>query len=375
MSRYRYSFKTDPNPQKKPTVAIVRFGAYGDTIQSASVCASFRKLGYHVTMLCSHPASEVVAFDPNIDRLITVMQNQVPVNWLGLFWAWLREKDHGKGFDRWVNLTNSIEGHLLATEGDIRFEWPPLARHVLMNRNYLEAQHLLAGVPYEPSFKFHPHADELKWASIERARMEKAGISKFILWGLAGSSRGHKIWPWIDEIFARVIRHYPEWGIVTVGDGSCADLEKGWEGEPRIWRTCGKWTMRQVLTMMEVSDAVVGPETGLLSAAAFYSVPKIVFLSHSTVENLTRDWINTTSLWAPSTVCPGRGANEVPACHKMLPSFNGCRQHESGVAQCAAEIKPEWVWDVIQKIMNEGSGGTWFPPVEKLAIQSKGEEA
>jgi hypothetical protein len=101
-----------------------------------------------------------------------------------------------------------------------------------------------------------------------------------------------------------------------------------------------------------------------MSIAAFYPMPKIVFLSHSTPENLTRDWVNTTSLWAPSTWCPGRGKNEVPACHMMIPKFEpGCRRNtETGVAQCASEIKPEWVWDVLQRAIHEGSAGTWYPP-------------
>ena len=37
------SWKIDPNPEKKPTAGIVRFGAFGDTVQAASVCASFKK--------------------------------------------------------------------------------------------------------------------------------------------------------------------------------------------------------------------------------------------------------------------------------------------------------------------------------------------
>ena len=51
-----------------------------------------------------------------------------------------------------------------------------------------------------------------------------------------------------------------------------------------------------------------------------------------------------------------------------LPRFEpGCRRNEeTGVAQCATEIKPEWVWELLQKAIHEGSAGTWHPPVSNL---------
>jgi ADP-heptose:LPS heptosyltransferase len=364
MAKHVYSWKVDPNPEKLPMACVCRFGAYGDTVQAASVCASLKKAGYHVTLLCSYPASEIVALDPNIDELIILMQDQIPVNWLGHLWMWLEHKYRGKGFAKFVNLTESVEHNLLAVNSTIRFNWPPVARHNLMNVNYLEHQHALAGVPYEPSFEFYPNAEELKWCKVERERMRKAGIERLIVWALTGSNHQHKIYPHSDAIWRHVLQHYPKWGIVTTGDGSGQDLEKGFEGEPRMWKTAGKWTMRQTCTMLAEALVVVGPETGLMSAAAFMPMPKIVFLSHSTEQNLTRDWINTSSMWAPNTVCPGRGKNEVPACHKMLNSFEGCRKNEEfGTAQCVAEILPEWTWEVLQRAMNEGAGGRWTPPL------------
>lgn len=364
--RHEESWKKASNPEGKPTVAITRLGAFGDVIQAAAIFESFRKRGYHVTAFLSYPASELVAFDPNIDKLIVVLQDQIPIQQLGHYWLWWRKK-----FDHWVNLTESIEANLLAMEGNIRFEWPPAARHMIMNQNYWDLQYRIAGIPPEvPNTRFYPNEDEKKWAAKELARMRAAGCEKLILWPLAGSSRTHKVWPHIDQIFGRVLGCYPNWGIVTVGDASCQDLDEKWKGQPHIFRTSGSWTMRQVAAFIDqgCADAVVGPETGVMSIAAFYPMPKIIFLSHSTKENLSRDWTNTTSLWAPETWCPGRGKNEVPACHMMLPRFEpGCRRNEeTGVAQCATEIKPEWVWELLQKAIHEGSAGTWHPPVSKL---------
>jgi len=361
----RFSHKDPYNPEKKPRALVVRYGAYGDMAQAASVVAALKKKGYWVILMCSHPSSELVAFDPNVDEFIVQMQNQVPIQWLGHFWIWMEAKWRGSKIDKWVNLTESVESNLLAMVGNVKFVWEPKARHRLMNFNYLYTQHELAGCtdPFEPSFKFHPTADEIKWRDQERAKMKKAGIEKILMWNLAGSSRTHKLYPHQSVVWQHVLKHYPQWGIVTVGDGSCADLEAGYEGNPKVWRTSGKWSMRQVATMLEAADVVFGPETGVMSMAAFYAMPKICILSHSTVENLTRDWVNTTSIWAPTLNCPGRGNNEVAACHKMLPSFEGCRRNpDFGTAQCCVEVLPEWVWEHLQNAMNTGRGGEWKPP-------------
>lgn len=367
MSVHRFSHKTVLNPQNLPTAALVRYGAYGDLVQSMSLVAQLKKDGYHVTLICQYPGAELVRHDPNIDRLIVQTMNQIPIGALGLFWAWFeaRGAPGGKKFDRWINLTESVESNLLISAGNVKFMWAPKARHQFMNHNYLQFQHDIGKVPYNPTFKFYATAEEVKWRDEELRRMKKAGIEKYILWALAGSSRTHKVYPHSAAIWDHVIEHYPGWGVLTVGDPSCAELEKGFEAKPRMWLTASRYTMRQVLLMLETAAVVVGPETGTMSAAAFYPMPKIVFLSHSTVENLTRDWINTTSLWAPKTECPGRGKNEVLACHKMLPTFEGCRRHEQfGVAQCSAEILPEWTWSVIQECMMSGEAPKWQPPSE-----------
>lgn len=365
MSIRKFSHKTILNPENKPTACVVRLGAFGDLIQSLSLITQLKADGFHTTLICQHPGADLVRHDPSIDRLVVQTQNQIPIGALGLFWGWweARGAPSGKRYDRWINLTESVESNLLISAGNVKFMWAPKARHQFMNHNYLEFQHAIGRVPYNPTFKFYATPEEIKWREEERARMKKAGIEKYILWALAGSSRTHKVYPHSSAIWEHVLQHYPGWGMLTVGDPSCAEFEKGFEAQPRMWLTAGKYTMRQVLVMLETASVVVGPETGTMSAAAFYSMPKVLFLSHSTVENLSRDWVNTTSLYAPKTHCPGRGKNEVLACHLMLPTFEGCRRHEEfGVAQCSAEILPEWTWQVLQECMQTAKAPKWSPP-------------
>jgi hypothetical protein len=88
-------------------------------------------------------------------------------------------------------------------------------------------------------------------------------------------------------------------------------------------------------------------------------MPKVVFLSHSSAENLTRDWDNTTPLAAPATHCPGRGDNEAPACHQLHYNWSNCQQAKDaegnlmGVAQCQAEITADDAYNVIAPIIRK----------------------
>ena len=91
----------------------------------------------------------------------------------------------------------------------------------------------------------------------------------------------------------------------------------------------------------------IGPETGLMNAASEFDYPKVVFLSHSTHENLTRDWTNVYPMAAVSTSCPGRGNNDAPACHQLHYTWDHCKATQDKVAQCQQDISLEEVYRVI----------------------------
>lgn len=337
-----YSYK---NPKPEKTACVVRYGAFGDMIQTSTIYAGLKKQGYHVTTFCSPPGSDVILNDPNVDKIVLFDKDQVPNADLGSFWNWQK-----KNFDKFVNLSETVEGTFLAMNGRIQFQWPPEARHAVMNRNYIEFMHAIAGLPHEPNIKFYPTAEERSWAKKQRDHIK---FPKVIMWSLAGSSV-HKTWAGLDNIMASVFLHYPETAIVLVGGPECVMLEGGWEHEPRVFRTSGKWTIRQTLAMLDQVDLLIGPETGVLNAAACMSLPKVVFLSHSTHENLSRDWVNITPLASKNTTCPGRGRNEAPACHMLHFGFDFCRRDEgTGTAQCQADITVEQAWNAIDPILNK----------------------
>jgi hypothetical protein len=83
-------------------------------------------------------------------------------------------------------------------------------------------------------------------------------------------------------------------------------------------------------------------------------VPKICFLSHSTTDNLTRDWVATTAAYSSKTACKLRGpqgaADAVLACHAMHYGWDHCEQdQESGTARCQADITADEVWPEVDR--------------------------
>jgi predicted SAM-dependent methyltransferase len=334
-SGQHFSWQKKKRPEK--TCGVVRYGATGDLIQASSVIAGLKKQGYHITLYTSPPGSAVIEHDPHVDAFYLQDRDQVPNHMLGDYWQY-----HRKKYDKWVQLSESVEGSLLALPGRAVHEWPPALRHKMLNRNYLEVSHEIAGIPYENEMRFYATEEEQRWANKERSRMAKFVIG----WAVAGSSI-HKTWGGLDQVIASLMLDFPELEIVTLGGDASVILEQGWENEKRVHRRCGKWKIRESLSFMQVVDLAIGPETGLMNAVAMLSIPKVIFLSHSTDENLTSDWVNTHVLASKNTVCPGRGNNEAPACHQLHYSWQHCKATEDKVAQCQADITVEEAYKVI----------------------------
>lgn len=338
-SGQHFSYRNKVRPIK--TVGVVRYGAFGDLIQTSSVLAALKKEGYHVTLYTSPPGDDIVKNDPSVDDFYLQDRDQVPNGMLGDYWSWHKAK-----FDKWVQLSESVEGSMLAIPGRSIHEWPPALRHKMMNRNYLETMHEIAGVPYDPKMRFYATEEEKRWAKKERSKMGQFCVA----WPVSGSSV-HKTWAGMDNILASLMLEFPQVNVVLMGNDAGKLLEQGWEKESKVHLRCGKWTIRQSLAFMDVCDMAIGPETGVMNAASMLPYPKVVFLSHSTDENLTRDWTNTHVLVSDNTVCPGRGNNEAPACHQLHYGWGHCKKTSNSVAQCMEDITVEYAWKVIWHVV------------------------
>jgi ADP-heptose:LPS heptosyltransferase/predicted SAM-dependent methyltransferase len=334
------------NPKPEKTACVVRYGAFGDMIQASSVFAGLKQQGYHVTVMTSPPGSDVITHDPNVDEIILFDKDQVPNGNLHDFWSW-----QSKNYTKFVNLSESVEGTFLALPGRIQHTWNPETRHKMMNRNYLEHQHDVAGLEHKPQVKFYATPEEMEWARNTRARMGRGPI---IMYSLSGSSV-HKTWQGMDTIIASIMLHFPTSTVVLVGGPEGVILEQGWEKEPRVVRTSGKWTIRQTLAFIAKCDLMIGPETGVMNAAACEKIPKVVFLSHSSHENLTRDWALAYPMFSGQSRCPKR-PHGVSACHMLHYGWEHCYKDETThTALCQADITPEQVWGCVAMLLERAT--------------------
>lgn len=332
---------TDAKPQK--TCAVIRYGAIGDAIMVSSVFPRLKEQGYHVTLYCQDgPGYEAIKHDPNVDRFIIQGKDEVPPAFLSEFWDYTRKK-----YDKWVNLCESVEATLLASPGRASYEWPNAARRLHMDRNYLEWTHVLAEVPPPYAPKFYSTIEEKAWA---RKQKERAG-RRNILWSLSGSS-GHKVWPHLDTVLAGLMLSYPDVHVFLVGDEFCRMLETGWEDEPRVHCRSGKWSIRESMAFAEVADIVIGTETGLLNAAGHMDCWKVITLSHSSPEMLTKHWKKVIALQQPE----GVGCAKYPC--RQLHGGNGhspwedCPQHEqTGTSLCQFNVSPQMMYGAIEQVL------------------------
>lgn len=340
----RNVWERNPNGQKR--ALIVRLGAIGDAVVAAAVFPGLKAQGYHITLSCNSVTEEVLRHDPHIDAFMVQGKDFVPNEMLGPFWAGLEER-----YDRIVNLSESVEGLLLALPGRLNHSYSDEARRAIYGKiNYLEHTANIAAVPHEFSnARFHPTEGELKWARAVRKRMN----GPVVVWCVNGSSM-HKVYPWVQVVSAWLLERTPAhlvlYGDPGVGkalqDGIMDCLRRDGCDMSRVLGVADKWTIRQSLTFAQTVDCVVGPETGPMNAVGMEDVPKVIYLSHSSADNLTRHWKNTTTLSASVVDA------KCSPCHRLHSTWEFCHKAEAtGAALCASSISPDRVFDAVARVL------------------------
>ena len=325
------------NPKPEKTCAVVRYGGIGDMIQTSSIFPSLKAQGYHLTMYTTPAGHVILKEDPHIDAWHIQDTDQVPNNQLCDFWD-----HHKKRFDKWVNLSGSVECTLLSQPGSPASNLPHAVRHSLQNRNYLEFTHDIAGVPHEFHQKVYLAPHEISWAKKERKAITDRPL---VFFSLSGSSV-HKVYPHMDEVISRIVKTLGM-DVVLMGDDPCRILEQGWQDSKRVHCRSGKYKIRESLALAGQCDIIIGPETGLLNAYGLEPIPKVLFLSHSSHENLSKHWRNTVAL-APKGV-------DCHPCHLLHYSFATCHEHQhadgsrTGTARCAWAISGDDVMQAVKR--------------------------
>ncbi len=321
-------------PGKCPSALVIRYGGFGDMLQTASFFPELAKT--HDIFVNTTPAGRnILLSNPHVRGFIIQDPDQVPNEYLGTYWKALEER-----YDKVINLSESIEGSLLALPGRPNALWSQKRLREKVGRiNYFERTFELAQVPFStPDKGFYPTEDEHEQALSDRLAFD----GPLVIWSLSGSSM-HKAYPWTDAVIAKLLMAHPTVHVVLVGDALCEILEGGWADEKRVHGVSGKWSIRRTLALIEHADVVVGPETGLLNFAGLLpGVASVVMLSHSSPDNLPKHWVNNTTLQPVNTPCH--------PCHRLHYGVEHCRIDAStGAALCALNIEPDRVFKAIMK--------------------------
>ncbi len=331
---------------------VARYGGIGDNLIAGSVLRPIKRLGYKTEFICSAPHHVVMQNNPFIDKLsVKVPERDLPQ---GDLMAWQKWHEGRKGeFDLFVHLSHSVEGRHAVFSSMSAFWWPQDYRRKLCAGNYLETAMDIAGVPHEFGPLYFPTEDEVVRA---KAAIERYGKGRRIIgWVIAGS-RLDKVYPFVPQAAQRVIEECNA-TVMLIGAGA-KQFSMAEATQATVFRALGPdaaltlalspednpnlisdfvWNTRRSLALAHQCDLIVTPDTGFAWATAFEPMPKIVLLSHASAENITKWWVNTTSMTADPARVPC-----VP-CHRLHDDPSTCvpatDMHDgTKAAACMADI-------------------------------------
>jgi ADP-heptose:LPS heptosyltransferase len=232
-------------------------------------------------------------------------------------------------------------------------------RRKICNQSYLEAVADVCEVDYaDLDPRFYPNDAEIA-AALETKRLVGG---RYIGWVLSGT-RVDKIWPPAAVVIARIVKDLKIPVVLLGAPGRDFELAKQIQqnvihangSDKDVHLACSvdparpNWPIRRILTQTMFADLVVTPDTGPAWGVAKCDMPKIVLLSHASPENITKHWVNTTSLHANPTRVP------CWPCHLLIEEPADCERlsgKKDGLgAACITDIVPDVVIESIKTAM------------------------
>jgi hypothetical protein len=331
----------------------------GDNLVAGAPLRSLKRMGYMCEVITSEMCGVVYQHNPFIDKLtIKNVERDIPNHNDQKAWqAWIESR--AKEYDVFIHASHSLEGRHSLFQGMSSFWWPADYRRKVCAGSYIETAHDIAGVPYEFGPLFFASDEERKYA---RETKSKVG-ERCILWVISGS-RIDKMYPYATTAIARIIKEVGAPVVVMGGPSeketsSCELIKEvvthhnGTRDGLHIavpaagGEKC--WPVRTSLAVALECDLVITPDTGPWWAVAFEPMPKILMLSHGSVEGVAKHAINTTVLHAD----PDR----VPCwpCHKLHDTIDTCVVNKDGNgAACISDISVERLVSIVADVWRNG---------------------
>ena len=292
--------------------------------------------GYHVTAHLSQRGIDVFKHNPHIDKIIEYEHDSVSWDKIDEYWS-----DLSKGYDKFINLSGSLEEGLTIPDFDVdRITWSKEKRTKEFNVNYYDRTLETAGYGHIKGKNGELYFSKLEH-QLARQYRKKYKDKFLILWSLSGSST-HKTYPYAHFVAIKFLKEHPDAMTLTVGEDICKILE--WQ-HPRAKCYSGVWNIRRSLIMTQYADVVIGPDTGVMHGVGCFPTPKILLLSSTTEENISKYWENCTVLSANVSCQP---------CFILHFRAGSCVLDEQiGSPICMSKLKAMDVYDSLEKVYQE----------------------
>lgn len=342
----------------RPRVLIIRDGAIGDMVQITPAIRAWSQHGYRVVVAChGDEGAAVFANNPHVSQIINLPDQP---SWEHRTRAVRRLVATGS-YAKWVDLAGNIEGQYLWHSNRPEYHASPSFRRALnADVNYLE--HLNIAVLGGDSVRMELFESPAEAELFARFRAQFPG--KRLVYAQLNGSSLNKAWPFWP-VFVAELHEDPGVVVITGGAGRSSILELGISEYPGVDHRRfvplvshgeGKgWTLRHSLLLTKHVDLVVGPETGIVNAAACWDTPKVVLHSHTAPRQLEGNhWANTISIVPDPERCP------CAPCYRIVGDTDPCN-HPGPDAQpwlqtamlCMASIHPDVVIRAARKVLDD----------------------
>jgi len=313
---------------------IIRWGAIGDMVFVTPIPRLLKEQGYYVVVNCQRPGLMIMQNNPYIDEFWFQESKAIDPQKYDAYWELI-----SKGFDKVINLTQSVEGDLL------KF---PDYMHPMRKRKEDRVDENFIDYTLEFSgFKERGLKGEI-YFSEEEEREAKKFLENFkdkfvVIVVVMGSSisKSYPYWPFIFNE-ATLYKDMPELITITTGDEWGRLLE--WDHEHNI-KGSSILSVRKSLALCKFSNLVIGPDTGIVNGAGCFDVPKICLLGQTSHNNIAKYWENDYSIQSPAKCSP---------CYSIVYVREQCEvdPYTHGNV-CMKELKPDIVVAQIKKVYKE----------------------
>ncbi len=312
-------------------VLLIRWGAIGDMVFVSPLPRLLKEQGYYVVVNCQRPGLIILQHNPYIDEFWFQESKAIDPEKYEPYWNLL-----GEGFDKVINLTQSVEGDLL--------QFPSYMNSMRERKDDREDDNFIDYTLEFAGFKERGLKAEIYFSEAEEIEAKKFLENfqdKFVVIVVLMGSSISKAYPWWPFIFneTTLYKDMPELLTITTGDEWGRLLE--WD-HPNNIKGSSTLSVRKSVLLAKYANLIIGPDTGIINGAGAFDVPKICLLGQTSKNNITKYWENDYSIQAPSKCSP---------CYRIVYHREQCRVDPVTHGNiCMKEISPDMVITQIKKV-------------------------